>query len=48
MIEDVNGIPTRVQYFRRGRLEVNPKTGVIQFGQLGSWFWEQRCNAASQ
>ncbi len=42
-IEEINGVPTRVQYFQKGRLEVNPETGVIQFGQLGRWYHGIRC-----
>jgi hypothetical protein len=41
--EELHGRPTRVQYFQKGRLEVNPLNGVIQFGQLGSWAFAQRC-----
>jgi hypothetical protein len=43
LVEEINGVPTRVQYFQKGSLEVNPTTGVIQFGQLGRWLYNQNC-----
>jgi hypothetical protein len=43
MVEEIGGVPTRVQYFQKGSLEVNPTTGVIQFGQLGRWLYNQQC-----
>ncbi len=43
LVEEINGVPVMVQYFQRGRLEMNPDTGVIQYGQLGSWLHTQRC-----
>jgi hypothetical protein len=43
LIEPINGVPTRVQYFQKGSLEVNPDTGVIQLGQLGRWLYNARC-----
>jgi hypothetical protein len=36
-------VPTRVQYFQKGSLEVNPETGVIQLGQLGRWLYNNQC-----
>ncbi len=43
LVEEINGVPTRVQYFERGRLEANPTSGVIQMGQLGSWSYSRDC-----
>ncbi len=46
LTETINGVPTRVQYFVNGRLEVNPSTGVMQYGQLGVWAQEIQCRYA--
>jgi hypothetical protein len=43
LIEEVNGVPTKVQYFQKGRLELNPTTGVIQMGHLGGWAFNMHC-----
>jgi hypothetical protein len=43
LTEEIYGIPTKVQYFQKGRLEVSPETGVIRFGQLGRWAYELHC-----
>jgi hypothetical protein len=43
LVEPINGVPTRVQYFQKGSLEVNPETGVIQLGQLGRWLYNNQC-----
>lgn len=42
-VEEINGVPTRVQYFHKGRLEANPTTGVIQLGHLGAWALDTQC-----
>ncbi len=41
--ELINGKQTMVQYFQKGRLEINPDTGAIQFGHLGVWRFQQQC-----
>lgn len=46
MQEEVGGRVTTVQYFERGRLEVNPMTEEIGFGQLGSWRLAMQCQNA--
>jgi hypothetical protein len=46
LTEDVNGLPTRVQYFRNGRLELNPATRTIVASSLGTWAWGAQCSAA--
>jgi hypothetical protein len=43
LVEEINGVPTRVQYFQKGRLELNPTTGVIQMGHLGGWAFNMHC-----
>lgn len=48
LFEDRQGRPTLVQYFERGSLERNPETHVIQYGQLGSWAFQVRCQAAPE
>ena len=35
LTETINGVPTRVQYFEKGRLELNPATQTVRMGQLG-------------
>lgn len=42
-MEEVNGTPTMVQYFEKGRLEVDPATGLPRFGQLGAWRFQVQC-----
>lgn len=41
--EEINGRRMTVQYFQRGRLELDPITEEIQFGQLGSWRLAAQC-----
>jgi hypothetical protein len=43
MTEDINGVPTTVQYFERGRLELDPETEDVRIGQLGSWRFAYQC-----
>jgi hypothetical protein len=45
MTEDVNGTPTTVQYFERGRLELNPATGTVGPSALGTWSFDQQCQS---
>jgi hypothetical protein len=45
-VEDLGSVQTRVQYFEKGRLQLNPTTGRVEFGQLGRWAWEAKCAAA--
>jgi hypothetical protein len=45
-IEDLGGVKTTVQYFEKGRLQLNPTTKIVEFGHLGRWAWEQRCASA--
>ncbi|MBA3943087.1 MAG: cellulase family glycosylhydrolase [Herpetosiphonaceae bacterium] len=46
LTESLDGTSTPVQYFQNGRLQVNPKTGVIEAGNLGQLVWQAQCNAA--
>ncbi len=46
LTEDVNGMPTRVQYFQNGRLELNPVTHAVVVSSLGKWAWGAQCSAA--
>jgi hypothetical protein len=43
MIEEINGVPTRVQYFERGRLEWNEETQTVQVSTLGNWRFAVQC-----
>jgi len=43
LIEEINGVPTRVQYFERGRLEWNEETQTVQVSPLGSWRFAVQC-----
>jgi hypothetical protein len=45
-VEDLGGVSTTVQYFEKGRLQRNPTTNVVEFGQLGRWAWETQCASA--
>jgi hypothetical protein len=45
VIEDIDGVPTVVQYFEKGRLEWDSNAGVVSIGQLGTQFWDDRCQA---
>jgi hypothetical protein len=45
IVETVNGTPVRMQYFERGRLEQDPVHGNIYPGHLGTWEWNQKCEA---
>jgi hypothetical protein len=44
--ENINGVPTRVQYFEKGRLEFNPSTQSVAVGSLGKSILDARCEAA--
>jgi hypothetical protein len=44
--EDINGAPTRVQYFEKGRLEWNPSTQSVAVGSLGKSVLDAQCEAA--
>jgi hypothetical protein len=44
-VEDIGGVPTRVQYFERGRLELNPATNAVAVGALGRATWDAVCAA---
>ncbi|NJM05914.1 cellulase family glycosylhydrolase [Candidatus Gracilibacteria bacterium] len=46
--EVVGGQARRVQYFERGRLEINPATGQVEPGTLGLSAWEQQCRSVGQ
>jgi hypothetical protein len=46
LTEEVNGVPTRVQYFERGRLEWNADTQAVEVSRLGSWAWDIQCRHA--
>ena len=45
MTENLGGATTTVQYFEKGRLQVNPSTGVIEAGNLGELVWQATCDA---
>ncbi len=45
LTEEINGVPTTVQYFERGRLEWDAEAKTVQVGHLGSWSWQMRCAA---
>jgi hypothetical protein len=45
-VEDLGGVSTTVQYFRNGRLQLNPTTGVVEAGNVGRSAWAARCAAA--
>jgi hypothetical protein len=47
LTEKINGVPTRVQYFERGRLELNPATQTIAVGPVGKMALDARCAAAA-
>jgi hypothetical protein len=48
LTEDIGGVPTRVQYFQKGRLELNPATQTVGVGSLGKSAWEARCAVAGR
>lgn len=41
--ENINGVPTRVQYFQKGRLQWNDATKHVEISMLGAWSWDQQC-----
>ena len=45
LTEEIGGVPTRVQYFQHGRLELNPATGQVVVGALGRLAWDAQCAA---
>src|SRR5262249_5932338 len=45
--ETINGVPIRVQYFEKGRIELNPATQSIAIGPLGKLSLDARCAAAA-
>ena len=47
LTEPINGVPTRVQYFEKGRLELNPSTQTIALGSLGRLALDARCAKAA-
>jgi hypothetical protein len=46
LTEDIGGVPTTVQYFQNGRLELNRSTGAVSAGALGARAWDAVCRAA--
>ncbi len=48
LTEEINGGAKSVQYFQRGRLELNPTSKAIQYGLLGTWAWQNQCQATDQ
>ena len=46
LTEKINGVPTRVQYFEKGRLELNPATQTIAVGPLGKMALDAECAKA--
>jgi hypothetical protein len=47
LTETINGVPMRVQYFEKGRLELNPATQTIRLGQLGKLTLDAQCVKAA-
>jgi hypothetical protein len=47
MIETINGVSMRVQYFEKGRIELNPATQAIRLGQLGKLALDAACVKAA-
>ncbi len=47
LTETINGVPIRVQYFEKGRLELNPATQTIALGPLGKLALDVRCASAT-
>jgi hypothetical protein len=45
MSEQINGTDMTVQYFEKGRLELNPQFNQVVPGQMGTWAWQLRCNS---
>jgi hypothetical protein len=43
MTAEINGVPTRVQYFEGGRLEWNAEMQAVQVGNLGAWRLATQC-----
>ncbi len=43
VVEEINGVPTLVQYFERGRLEWNNTAITVDMGHLGIWAWDMQC-----
>ncbi|NJP05082.1 MAG: hypothetical protein HC837_05360 [Chloroflexaceae bacterium] len=41
--EEVDAQLTTVQYFEKGKLEINPVNGAIQYGRLGEWAFDIQC-----
>ena len=47
LTETINGVPTRVQYFEKGRLELNPATQAVRVGPLGKQVLDAQCAKAA-
>jgi len=47
LTETINGAPMRVQYFERGRLELNPATQTVTIGALGKLALNAQCVKAA-
>jgi hypothetical protein len=47
LTETINGVPTRVQYFEKGRLELNAATQTVRLSPLGKSALDARCAAAA-
>lgn len=48
LVEQVNGVDTRVQYFERGRLEWDATNNVVRVGALGRAAWDIQCQSVGQ
>jgi hypothetical protein len=48
VIEQIDGVPTRVQYFERGRLEYDAASNTVYASRLGVWAYAQQCRATGQ
>ncbi|HET9221687.1 MAG TPA: cellulase family glycosylhydrolase, partial [Roseiflexaceae bacterium] len=43
LTETIGGVPTLVQYFQQGRLELNPSTKAVRVGNLGEQALDVQC-----
>jgi hypothetical protein len=43
LVEQVGGVATRVQYFERGRLDLDPASQSVRAGPVGAQVWQATC-----
>jgi hypothetical protein len=46
LTENINGVATQVQYFQKGRLDLNPSTQAVSVGALGKLALDAECAKA--